>query len=230
MKHILGLDLGTNSIGWALIKENNEGEINIIKTGVRIFPIGTIVDDKTGKEKTKNEQRREYRGASRMRYRFKLRRTKLKAILKIANMLPDFSKIYKLKGKKQSYELYETRAKAIDQQISLEEIGRIFLSMNKYRGFLSNAKKINLKEDEETGKVKKGIDQLMAFMQKNEARTIGEYYFKMHQKAKELYNQNKWHNYNEPIDERSINEQGEIILFNSNGIRRHYGRYTQRDM
>ena len=39
---ILGLDLGVTSIGWALIEKNNEnGEIDLIKSGVRIIPIET---------------------------------------------------------------------------------------------------------------------------------------------------------------------------------------------
>ena len=49
-KHILGLDVGTNSLGWCLIKEYEDGSIEIIQTGVHIFPIGTIVDEKSNKE------------------------------------------------------------------------------------------------------------------------------------------------------------------------------------
>ena len=89
-KHIIGLDIGTNSLGWCLLKEFEDGTIEIIKTGVHIFPIGTIVDDVSNKEKTKNEQRRSYRGASRMRYRFKLRRGNLKEVLSSLGMLPDY--------------------------------------------------------------------------------------------------------------------------------------------
>ncbi|MBV9576784.1 MAG: hypothetical protein JO149_09195, partial [Gammaproteobacteria bacterium] len=62
------------------------------------------------------------------------------------------------------------------------------------------------------------------------AKTIGEYFFKMHEKAGQWYIENKWHNANEPIDERAYNNSGEFILFNSNGIRRHHGRYSLRDM
>ena len=47
-KHILGLDIGTNSIGWVLISDNK-----ILGKGVNIFPIGTNVD-KNGMESTKN--------------------------------------------------------------------------------------------------------------------------------------------------------------------------------
>lgn len=117
-KHIIGLDIGTNSLGWCLIKEFENGQIEILKTGVHIFPIGTIVDDKSNKEKTKNEQRRSYRGASRMRFRFKLRRKNLKDILEKLRMMPDYSKYHKLKSGQQaigqSYELYKLRADAIN--------------------------------------------------------------------------------------------------------------------
>jgi CRISPR/Cas system Type II protein with McrA/HNH and RuvC-like nuclease domain len=231
-KHVLGLDIGTNSLGWSLIKEYENGSIEIVKTGVHIFPIGTIVDEKSNKEKTKNEQRRIYRGASRMRYRFKLRRKNLKAILESLKMLPDYSIYQKAKGEGQSFELYKLRADAInpDVKVPLIEIGRIFFLLNRYRGFKSNSKKLQ-NTDSESGKVKKDYESLQKLIDKSGAQTIGEYFFKMHELAKKWYDDNKWHNPNEPIDERAYNEEsGEFILFNSNGIRRHNGRYTLRDM
>jgi len=230
-KHILGLDVGTNSLGWALIKEFENGTVEIIKTGVHIFPIGTIVDDKSNKEKTKNEQRRGYRGASRMRYRFKLRRANLKAALEKLGILPNYEEYNNVKGLGQSFELYKLRAEAIkpDVKIPEKEIGRIFMLLNKYRGFKSNSKILG-KKDEEAGKVKSGYENLQKLIDASGAQTIGEYFFKMHEKAKQMYEANEWHNYNEPIDERAYNEEGKIILFNSNGIRRHHGRYTLRDM
>jgi len=231
-KCILGLDIGTNSLGWSLIKEYEDSSIEIMKNGVHIFPIGTIVDQKSNKEKTKNEQRRVYRGASRMRFRFKLRRKNLKSALESLQMYPDYSIYQKAKGKGQSFELYKLRADAINSnlKVPLTEIGRIFLLLNKYRGFKSNAKKLQ-KSDTETGEVKKGYESLQKLINNSRSETIGEYFFKMHELGKEWYDDNKWHNPNEPIDERAYNEDsGEFILFNSNGIRRHYGRYTLRDM
>lgn len=229
MKHIVGLDIGTNSIGWALILQDDIGQVQIIKTGVHIFPIGTNVDAQSQKETTKNEQRRSYRGASRNRYRFKLRRENLKKELASFGLLPDFKKLFKQKGHKQSYELYELRSKALKESIDLKDLGRILLLLNKYRGFESNSKV--QKEDEETGKVKKAITELEGFIANSGAKTIGEYFYFKHEEARELYNQKKWHNDNEPVDDRAKNhETGEIILFQSNGIRRHFGRYTAREM
>ena len=47
MKKILGLDLGTASIGWALVNEaQNDNETSeIIKLGVRVNPLS--VDERT---------------------------------------------------------------------------------------------------------------------------------------------------------------------------------------
>ena len=53
MKKILGLDLGTTSIGWALVNEaESENEkSSIIKLGVRVNPL--TVDEQTNFEKGK---------------------------------------------------------------------------------------------------------------------------------------------------------------------------------
>src|ERR1035437_1290087 len=137
MKHIIGIDAGTNSVGWTLNKENENNQVELIDIGSYIFPIGTNVDPTSNAEKTKNEQRREYRGTKRNLFRYKLRRKKLKALLKSLGMQPDFNKLHKAKKKYQSVELYKLRADAINTKINipLEEIGRIFVLLNKYRGF-----------------------------------------------------------------------------------------------
>jgi CRISPR-associated endonuclease Csn1 len=236
MKHIIGIDAGTNSVGWTLNREE-DNKINLIDIGTYIFPIGTNVDDKSNKETTKNGQRRIYRGTKRNLFRYKLRRKKLKTLLSTLGMLPDFAKLYKQKNKYQSAELYKLRAKAINEKIPLDDIGRIFTLLNKYRGFKSNAKKLvneDIKESnekkEENKKVKTGIESLNELISDSGARTIGEYFYLMHKKAKELSDQGKWHNPNELIDERALNDDNEIVLYNSRGIRRQFGRYTAREM
>ncbi|SUJ03444.1 Uncharacterized protein conserved in bacteria [Sphingobacterium spiritivorum] len=62
MKHILGLDLGTNSIGWALIKqdfENKQGEI--LGMGSRIIPMSQDVLGDFGKGNSVSQNRRTYK-------------------------------------------------------------------------------------------------------------------------------------------------------------------------
>ena len=81
MKKILGLDLGTNSIGWALVNEaeDKNEKSEIIKLGVRVNPLS--VDEKTDFEKGRplsiNADRTLKRGSRRNLQRFKLRRKNL---------------------------------------------------------------------------------------------------------------------------------------------------------
>ncbi len=222
-KFILGLDIGTNSIGWVLFKDNK-----IFDKGVIIFPIGTNVD-KNGIESTKNMERGTYRRASRTNFRYKLRRKDLKKILAGLNMLPTFSNTFEVKENYQASDLYKLRANALDDKIPVEELGRIFLLINKHRGFKSNSKTLSETKDEE-GKVKGEISELSKSMVKYGARTIGEYFYKMYQKATALYNDGKWHNIDEPFDERSlIDDDNNFNLLNSKGIRRE-GRFVGREM
>ena len=58
IKKILGLDLGTSSIGWALIAENND-TVDIIGIGTRIIPLSTDEKDEfsAGNQISKNQKR-----------------------------------------------------------------------------------------------------------------------------------------------------------------------------
>ena len=224
-KFILGLDIGTNSIGWVLLKENK-----IFDKGVIIFPIGTNID-KNGIESTKNMERGLYRRSSRTNFRYKLRRKDLKKFLASLNMLPTFSNTFKVKECYQATELYKLRANALVEKIPINELGRIFLLINKHRGFKSNSKTLSeSKNKNEDGKVKGEISELAKSMANNDARTIGEYFHKMYQKAAAFYNDRKWHNLDEPFDERSfIDEEDNFSLVNCRGIRRE-GRFVGREM
>lgn len=83
MSHlVLGLDLGPNSIGWALINDdpNNPAESKIVNLGVRVFPEGVDAFD-TSKEVSRSEQRRIARGMRRQQRRRANRRRNLKQAL-----------------------------------------------------------------------------------------------------------------------------------------------------
>ncbi len=239
MQHILGLDVGTNSIGWYLLKNLN-GNYEIIDRGVVVFPIGTIVDPVKGLEKTRHAQRRIFRLTTRNRFRKKLRKWKLGKLLKSIGFYPEriqdsdfhFKETYGIRGHYQSFELYELRAKALDQKVKPEEFGRLFFLLNSYRGFKSSSKslsdEIDGKKSDDEGKVKVEIENLNGFMSKSSSRTYGEYFYKMHLKAQALYDKGQWHNPNEPIDDRAFDENDNLIRLNSYGIRREHGRYTSR--
>lgn len=92
MKKILGLDLGTNSIGWALVKQdcaNNDGEI--IGLGSRIIPMSQeiINDFNKGASISQTATRTGYRGVRRLLERNLLRRERLHRTLNILGYLPE---------------------------------------------------------------------------------------------------------------------------------------------
>ncbi len=122
MKKILGLDIGTTSIGWAIVeaeeKTDKQKETDTL-TDINNNRIGIYQDEKNGlalgvriiKQNTDNIQsfnkgeklnkdskatptalRRQKRGARRLKSRYKLRRDKLIKVLEFLEMLPDGAK------------------------------------------------------------------------------------------------------------------------------------------
>jgi CRISPR-associated endonuclease Csn1 len=138
-KLVLGLDLGPNSIGWALVNDDQESPVdpNLINLGVRVFPEGVDNFD-TSKELSRNEDRRIARGMRRQIRRRAKRRRLLKQVLIDLKLWPsDATEETKLC----ETDPYELRAAALNKRLEPFEIGRVLLHLNQRRGFLSNRKK-----------------------------------------------------------------------------------------
>lgn len=94
MKNILGLDLGTNSIGWSVIQEkhneDNDSQKLILGAGSRIIPMDAAVlgDFARGNTISQTKDRTQYRGVRRLRERCLLRRERLFRVLDIMGFLP----------------------------------------------------------------------------------------------------------------------------------------------
>ncbi|OCB78684.1 type II CRISPR RNA-guided endonuclease Cas9 [Flavobacterium crassostreae] len=91
MKKILGLDLGTNSIGWALTTNDFDTKKGTIEgLGSRIIPMSQDILGKfdSGVSLSQTAQRTEYRGKRRLVQRFLLRRERLHRVLHILELLP----------------------------------------------------------------------------------------------------------------------------------------------
>jgi CRISPR-associated endonuclease Csn1 len=129
----LGLDLGTNSIGWALI---DEAEQKIIRTGVRVFPEG-VDRDQQGGEKSKSQTRRTARGTRRQIDRRARRKKQLRNLLAGVGLLPADQEEFQALLETNPYPL---RARALSERLELHDIGRILWHINQRRGFLSNRK------------------------------------------------------------------------------------------
>lgn len=91
MKKVLGLDLGTNSIGWALIDEDGK---KILGIGSRVIPMDQKVlgDFDKGNSVSQTAERTGYRGIRRLRERHLLRRERLHRVLYILGFLPEHYK------------------------------------------------------------------------------------------------------------------------------------------
>lgn len=95
-KKILGLDLGTNSIGWAVINaettEDNKQKLTGIEcAGSRIIPMdaGQLSDFEKGNSVSQTAERRGFRSTRRLLERYLLRRERLHRVLHILGFLPE---------------------------------------------------------------------------------------------------------------------------------------------
>lgn len=169
-KKILGLDLGTNSIGWALVEQDTKKkEGKILGMGSRIIPMGTDKQDyEKGVGITKNADRRTKRTIRKMNKRYKLRRNKLLYILHELGILPDqFQFRYKVRDEKGrlTNEYKDGLPPAINlQDLELLPIKKGTLQLNSLQHYQLRAnalkKSIGLKE---LGKVIYSFNQLRGY-------------------------------------------------------------------
>ena len=186
MAKILGLDLGTNSIGWAIRDTNKEGS-QIVDTNVIVFPQG--VGEEKGVEFSLASERTKHRASRKLYKRRKQRKTDLLNLLIDNGFCPLSTdelllwSVYK-KGQEMKYPTgnydfsewikinpYEVRAKAVDSLISKLELGRALYHMCQRRGFKSGRK------DADAGKDLIQFQKEKDLLEKNGFKTLGEYYF-----------------------------------------------------
>lgn len=96
MKNILGLDLGTNSIGWAVVsaegREDAPDELKRIEgAGSRIIPMDAkqLGDFQSGNSVSATKERTAARAVRRLYQRQALRRERLLRVLRVMDFLPD---------------------------------------------------------------------------------------------------------------------------------------------
>jgi len=162
----LGLDIGTNSIGWALLKLKDGKPAGVIRTGVRIFSDGRNPKDGSSLAVT----RREARQQRRMRDRKIKRQTRLIGALAEAGLMPAGVKERKLL---EHVEPLKVRAAALDELVNPHHLGRALFHLAKRRGFKSNRKTDG--PASEAGVIASSISSTKAQMASEGARTYGEW-------------------------------------------------------
>ena len=191
MTKTLGLDLGTNSLGWCLNDTSGESgdhsTSRIIDIGVRIFSQSDMAGRDPKSKASLAVARREARGARRRRDRYLKRRKRLIGQLVDAGLMPcDEAARQALvkdtgdgKGGDLSFNVYALRARALDKALEPHELGRVLFQLNQRRGFKSNRKTDS--NDKDSGKIASAITRLEQEMAEAGCRTYGEWLHKRRQ-------------------------------------------------
>ena len=162
----LGLDMGTNSIGWCLIEDDER----IVDLGVRIFADGR--DPKSGSSLAVD--RRIARAMRRRRDRYLGRRSAFLAALIKHKLMPSDTNEAKVIAERDPYAV---RARALQEKLEPYEIGRALFHLNQRRGFKSNRRTDRKANDTEDGKIASGARALDEAMAAADADTLGQFLF-----------------------------------------------------
>lgn len=216
MAKILGLDLGTNSIGWA-ITEKDENGYSLLDKGVDIFQEG-VNRTKSGEEPMV-KTRTNARALRRHYFRRRLRKIELLKVLIENDMCPSLSdsqldawrynKQYPMDeeflrwqrtddnvDKNPYFDRYKVLTTTLDlsKQSNRYILGRAIYHLSQRRGFLSNRK--DQAEDSDSGEVKKSISALNEDIENCGCKYLGEYFYKLYlskEKIRKHYTSRKEH-------------------------------------
>ena len=196
-EYTLGIDLGANSIGWAILPKGNADAADIL-CGPRIFGAGVeggVDKIAAGSDEPRAAERRAARLQRRQTWRRARKRAKLFRQLQAAKLLPEgdastaemryqmlltLDREIKQQLKTSAAEdilPYLLLAKALDEPLPVYHLGRAIYHLAQRRGFLSNRVSAASKDEEkDEGKVKKGIGELREKMRAAGACTLGKYF------------------------------------------------------
>ena len=219
MERILGIDTGTNSLGWAIIEKDGDTR-RLLYKGTNIFSEGVKIEK--GIESSKAADRTDHRSVRKHYWRRKVRKVRLLTILSENRLCPPLDKEelreWKLKRiypksdefmewqrteDKDDINPYRYRYLCLTEKLDLTDIrqryilGRALYHLNQRRGFLSNRKETTKESD---GKVITGIGDLTKEIEKSGCKYLGEYFYKLYQRGEKIrshYTSRKEHYLNE---------------------------------
>ena len=170
-RYRLGLDLGSNSIGWCVLDLDAGGRpCGVRDAGVRILSPNEEAGRDPQSKTSLAAERRDARSARRRRGRFVRRRDRLMETLIGAGLMPVDRIVRKSLERLDPYAL---RKEALDRRLSPSEIGRALFHLNQRRGFKSN-RIISDSDHDERSSMKQGIKRLEVELESAGVRTLGE--------------------------------------------------------
>ena len=201
-QRILGLDTGTNSLGWAIVDRYDDNHYELVKKGVLIFQEGVKVEK--GIESSKAAERTSHRALRRQYFRRRLRKIEVLKVLVKHNLCPNLTdedlklwhtrKIYPAKpdfmewqrtSDEEDKNPYHCRYICTSQTLDLNKLedryilGRAMYHLAQRRGFLSN-RLDNSEDNSEKSTVKKSIKDLSEKISEADCTYLGEYFYKIY--------------------------------------------------
>ena len=205
MEKILGIDTGTNSLGWAIVERDGEG-CRLVDKGVSIFQEG--VKEEKGIESSKAAERTQHRSVRVGYYRRKLRKIRLLRVMSDYGLCPplsseqlslwrlkktypdsDLFKAWQMTDDKENRNPYAFRHRCLHEKLDMKTpsdryvLGRALYHINQRRGFLSNRKEQNGDDD---GTVKTAIGDLSAEMKAAGCEYLGDYFYLLYGKGERI--------------------------------------------
>lgn len=166
----IGLDIGITSVGWATVALDEEDHpYGIIGMGSRVF--NAAEDRKTGA--SLDAPRREARSTRRRLRRRRHRKERIRALLVREGVLTEEQLTHLFEGKLP--DIYALRVRALDEAVSGPELARILIHLAQRRGFRSNRKSADPKEE---GALLSAVSANQARMTEGGYRTVAELYCK----------------------------------------------------
>lgn len=168
MVQILGLDIGTTSVGWCVLDDEKH---KITGLGVRIFTKAENPKDGASLALP----RRQARSARRRLRRRRARLDEIRSMMireGLTSSESEIDAIFDHVTEKQGSP-YQLRSEGLDRLLANPEWIRVLLHIAKHRGFQSNRKSAE-KDDKETGLLLDGIRENETRLQQNHYRTAGE--------------------------------------------------------
>lgn len=208
LRYRLALDLGSTSLGWAMIRLDKEYRpCAVIKAGVRIFSDGRNPKDGSSLAVTRRAARAMRRRRDRL---LKRKQRMMDALVKHGFFPADEVERKAL----ETLNPYALRAKGLNEALTPAEFARALFHINQRRGFKSNRK--TDKKENDSGALKSAIKKLHELLQTENCRTVGEWLNKRNeakQTVRARYHQDK-----------TIKEDGKTK------IEKYYDLYIDRAM
>lgn len=222
MRYAIGLDVGIESVGYSVL------ELNSYDSPCRIESLGSRIFDRAEHPKDGSSlavPRREARGARRRLRRHRHRIERIRGLIVSSNILST-DRLNNLYDGIVS-DIYEIRARALDELVTPEEFARILIHLAQRRGYRSNKKSDNT-ADSSTGKILTAVSENKQLCEEKGYRTIGEMLYR-DEKFSE-YKRNKSDDYSNTVDRASVEAEARMIFASQRKLGSEYALEATENM